>query len=61
MRRVFGGLLLSATCLLFTGCPEPDRSIDIPEGELPKMGESKSIDTGSDKKNSGAALPAPPP
>ena len=61
MRRVFGGLILSATCLLFAGCPEPDRSIEVPEGEVPKMGASKSIDTGGDEKKSGVAVPAPPP
>mgnify|MGYP001166432727 CR=1 FL=1 len=61
MRRVFAGLILSATCLLFVGCPEPDRSIELPEGEIPKMGEVKSVDTGGDDEKSGVPLPAPPP
>lgn len=62
MRRVFGGLILSATCLLFVGCPAPDRSIELPEeGEVPKMGEVKSMDTGAAEDKSAVPLPAPPP
>ena len=61
MKRVFGGLMLLAACLLFVGCSEPDRSIEMPAGEVPKMGEVKSIDTGGAEDKSGVPLPAPPP
>ena len=61
MKRVFGGLMLLATCLLVVGCSEPDRSIEMPAGEVPKMGEVKSIDTGGAEDKSGVPLPAPPP
>ena len=61
MKRVFGGLMLLATCWLFVGCSEPDRSIEMPAGEVPKMGEVKSMDTGGAEDKSGVPLPAPPP